>query len=163
MKLSMLSCLVVVAAIAMGQPAVAGEKCCFQGDTCCKSQSTVVCPVSGKAVDMSVSAEYGGGEVYFACSGCLKEFEEKTEKYAAKANRQLVATDQAKQVACPLTGRDFDKDKTAEIGGVNVAFCCGGCIGKITQAESADRVNMVFGKGFENGFKIEKKEDKKES
>ena len=47
------------------------------------------------------AVEYKGGKVFFCCMGCPKKFTADTAKYATAANAQLVATGQAKQVACP--------------------------------------------------------------
>lgn len=64
-----------------------------------------LCPVTGEPASKSVSTDYQGAKVYFCCPGCIAPFNKDTAKYAAKANLQLVVTGQAKQVACPLTGR----------------------------------------------------------
>src|SRR5688572_30573270 len=62
------------------------------------------CPVSGKAIDKEHSVKHNGGDVYFCCPNCPKAFEKDTAKFAAKANIQLIATGQAKQVKCVFTG-----------------------------------------------------------
>jgi YHS domain-containing protein len=115
-----------------------------------------ICPVSGQAADKSVSSDYKGGKVYFCCAGCPGKFEKETAKYATKANHQLAVTGQAEQVACPLTGKDVNAEKSAEVGGVKTAFCCGGCLGQVAKASAEEQVELVFGKGFEKGFKVKK-------
>jgi YHS domain-containing protein len=120
-----------------------------------------LCPVSGKAAVKSVSADYRGGKVYFCCPGCIAPFKKNTAKYAAKANEQLVVTGQAKQVACPITGRPVNPAKSLEVGGVKVCFCCGGCQGKVKKADAAEQIDLVFGKkGFAKGFKVETESSK---
>ncbi|WP_296457541.1 YHS domain-containing protein [Rubinisphaera sp.] len=111
------------------------------------------CPVSGKAISKDHSVSYKGAEVYFCCPKCPKAFEMDTKKYAAKANHQLVQTDQAKQVKCPITGRPDREDKAVTVNGVEVNFCCGNCLKAANEAD--DKVVMLFNdKAFEKGFKV---------
>jgi YHS domain-containing protein len=114
-----------------------------------------VCIVGGgKLENMNNSVAYKGGKVYFCCENCPKEFEKNTAKYAAKANHQLVVTEQAKQTKCPLSGGKLNPDANVEVGGVSVGFCCNNCKGKVAAAKGDEQVNLVFsddafGKGFE--------------
>jgi YHS domain-containing protein len=111
----------------------------------------VTCPVSGKDINPEATAEYRDGKVYFCCPGCPKAFANNTEKFAAKANHQLVATGQYTQKACPLTGKPSKEDKTVEVSNVTVEVCCPGCLGKATKAE--DKIDLLFNdKVFEKGF-----------
>ena len=105
--------------------------------------------------------EYKDGKVFFCCGNCPKKFKENTEKFATKANHQLVATGQYKQTKCPLTGRPVNEDKTVKIGGVSVGLCCGGCKGKVDKAEDdAAKAALVFNdKAFKKGFAKPKKKD----
>ena len=120
-----------------------------------KSDPAATCPVAGKAINKDVSVDYNGGRVYFCCKGCVGKFTADPDKYATKANRQLVMTGQAKQVKCPLTGRDMKSDQSLKVADVNVAFCCAGCPKKVSAADEAGQLEMVFGKsGFEKGFKV---------
>jgi YHS domain-containing protein len=114
---------------------------------------------SGKAAKAEKSADYKGGKVYFCCDGCPKAFAKDTKKFATKANAQLVATGQAKQAKCPLSGGDLNKDTEITVGGAKVQFCCNMCKGKVEKAEGDKQLEMVFGeKAFEKaGFKVEKK------
>ena len=57
--------------------------------------SKAKCPVSGKAVKEGSFVEYKGKKVYFCCDNCPKAFKKDTEKFAAKADEQLIATGQA--------------------------------------------------------------------
>ncbi|GAB6187595.1 hypothetical protein [Thermopirellula anaerolimosa] len=114
----------------------------------------LTCPVMGGKVNPEVSVEYKGGKIAFCCADCISEFKEHTAKYAAKANAQLVASHQYVQKACPLTGRPVAEGKKADVAGVSVGVCCGGCQGKITGAENDDaRLSLVFSDAaFEKGF-----------
>ena len=109
------------------------------------------CPVSGKDINPEAAVDYRGGKVYMCCPGCPKAFAKNTEKFAAKANHQLVASGQFTQKACPLTGKPAKDDKIVEAGGVSVAVCCPGCLGKGKKAD--DAVALFFSdKAFEKGF-----------
>jgi len=120
----------------------------------------VKCPVSGKPIKEDATVKYKDAKVYFCCQNCPKAFAKNTEKFAAKANHQLVATGQYTQKVCPITGRAMKEDKSAKINGVTVSFCCPGCLGKSKKAE--DAVAFAFNdKAFEKGFeKAAAKEDK---
>ncbi len=115
----------------------------------------IKCPVSGKPVVAAQSVDYKGGKVYFCCPGCPGGFKKNTAKFAAKANHQLVATGQAKQVKCPLAGRPINPSKSATVAGVKVNFCCPGCTGKVAKATGDDQLNLVFSDAaFKKGFKV---------
>ena len=111
------------------------------------------CPVSGKAISKDHAVDYKGAEVYFCCPNCPKAFEKAPEKFAAKANHQLVLTGQAKQVKCPLAGRPAKDDKSVSVEGVTVNVCCGNCLKAATKAD--DKVALLFSdKAFDKGFKV---------
>ncbi|WP_254506774.1 hypothetical protein [Anatilimnocola floriformis] len=118
----------------------------------------VKCVVAGsKAASEKNAVDYKGGKVYFCCQNCPKEFEKNTAKYAAKANAQLVATGQAKQEKCPLSGGPLDAATKISVDGADVCFCCEKCQGKAK--ESKDQVELLFNdKAFEKaGFKVSSK------
>jgi YHS domain-containing protein len=120
-----------------------------------------VCPVSGKDIKKEHAVAYKGAEVYFCCPNCPKAFTANTAKFAAKANTQLVATGQAKEVKCPLTGRALNPATEVEVNGVKVAFCCNNCKGKVTKAAAAEQLELVFSdKAFAKGFEVKKAEAK---
>lgn len=100
--------------------------------------------------------EYKGGKVFFCCQNCPKAFAKDTAKHAAKANHQLVATGQATQTKCPISGEDCDASKSVTVNGVKVCFCCDNCKGKAEKAD--DKVELLFSdKAFEKGgFKVAK-------
>ncbi len=118
----------------------------------------VKCPVSGKAAKADATVAYKDATVYMCCPGCPTAFKNDTKKYAVKANMQLVQTKQAKQVACPLSGKDV-KDAVAKVAGLEIGLCCNSCKGKVDKAEGDDKLALVFSdKAFEQGFKVPKKE-----
>ncbi len=120
------------------------------------------CPVSGAAVSKDASISYKGGKLYFCCGGCPAKFEENLEKYASKANLQLVVTGQVRQVSCPVAGGKLNPETKMKVCGVDVCFCCNGCKGKVAKAAPEKQREMVFGKTFDKAFraKTEKQPDK---
>lgn len=122
--------------------------------------SKIMCVVSGKAVNPEATVDYKEAKVYFCCPGCPGAFTGDTKKFAAKANHQLVATHQAKQTGCPMSGKEVDPDTAIKVGGVEVAFCCGNCKGAAEAKEGAEQVDLIFNdKSFEKGFKVSKKSE----
>jgi len=116
----------------------------------------VKCFVGGESVSSSVSADYKDGKVYFCCPGCQKKFMADTAKYATKANHQLVATGQAKQTNCPLSGEPIAQDKMVEVQGAKVYFCCDHCKNKMVGAAPDEQLNLVFSEAAweKGGFKV---------
>ena len=123
--------------------------------------SEIKCVVSGRPVNPEATAEYEGGEVYFCCPGCPGAFAKDTEKFAAKANHQLVATDQAEQIGCPMSGREIDPDTTIEVAGAEIAFCCSNCQSSAeAEEDEAKQIAMVFStKAFKKAFKVKTDEE----
>jgi YHS domain-containing protein len=118
----------------------------------------IKCVVSGKAINPAATVEYKEALVYFCCEGCPKAFAENTKKFEAKANHQLVATRQAKQATCPLSGKELNPETGIEIAGVEVTFCCNNCKKAASGKEGDEQLELVFGeKPFEKGFKIAEK------
>jgi len=103
--------------------------------------------------------DYKDGKVYFCCDNCPKKFDADQKAFATKANAQLVATEQAKQAKCPISGQDVDPTKELTVGGAKVKFCCDMCKGKVEKAKDDEKLELVFSdKAFEKaGFKVEKK------
>lgn len=63
------------------------------------------CPVSGSAIDPTVSNELPGGEtVYFCCGGCSDKFMANPDKYAPKLAEQGVKVSVAKIKAAAESG-----------------------------------------------------------
>ena len=148
MKARTILCLLFVLGLAFVTSSTAEDK---------QDLSGIKCPVSGKDINPEATVDYRGGKVYLCCEGCPKAFAANTEKFAAKANCQLVATGQFVQKACPLTGKPAKDDKIVEAGGVKVAVCCPGCLGKANKAD--DKVALLFAdKVFEKGFEQKKAE-----
>lgn len=117
----------------------------------------VKCVVAPKAASADKSAEYKEGHVYFCCGGCASKFAANTEKFAPKANHQLVSTKQYEQKACPFSGQPVAADKSVKVAGVEVGFCCGNCVKKAAGEEGDKQIAMVFGdKTFVKGFQVKK-------
>jgi YHS domain-containing protein len=129
----------------------------------------VKCPVEGDAqVDAAASVDFHGGKVYFCCEHCADDFKSKmsdvNSELVTKAHHQLVLTGQFSQTACPLSGKPVAADKTADVGGVKVAFCCGGCQGAVQGLpDLASKAKKVFSNvSFEKGFSKAKQDPKLE-
>lgn len=120
------------------------------------------CVVSGGPAKEDKTVDYKGGKVYFCCENCPKAFEKDVKKFATKANHQLVATGQAKQAKCPISGGKLNPEKTVKVGGVDVQFCCENCQGKVAKAEGDAQVELVFSDAaFEKaGYAVPKAEKK---
>jgi len=142
MKIRTLSVALFAAIIAVSQFAAIGDD---------KEEFSAKCVVSGAPAKEANFVEYKGKKVYFCCQNCPKAYKADPEKFATKANAQLLATKQIVQVACPLTGKACNPEQTADVGGSTIAFCCGGCKGKVAKASGDDLLALVFGdlaKGF---------------
>ena len=123
------------------------------------------CPVSGQKIKEEHSVAYKEGKVYFCCPNCPKAFEKDPEKFAAKANHQLVQTRQMRQVACPLTGRPLNEDTRIRVRGAAVTFCCNNCKGKAEAAKGDEQVILIFGDNekFDKAFKARQQKKKKDA
>ena len=125
-----------------------------------KAKVAILCPVSGKPVDQAHSLDYKEGKVSFCCPNCPKAFKKDTAKFATKANRQLVKTEQYVQKACPVSGRDLNPAHTVEVSKVEVTFCCPNCKGKVAGLEGEKQLEAVFAeKPFTKAFEPKKKDD----
>ncbi len=126
----------------------------------------IKCVVSGKAINPEATVDYKDAKLYFCCEGCPAAFKKDTEKFATKANHQLVATKQYKQEKCPLSGGKLNPEAKVKVAGTAVNFCCEKCQGAVAKAEGDKQLDMVFGdKAFKKAFVVAKKgdKDKKES
>jgi YHS domain-containing protein len=114
------------------------------------------CVVAAKNPAKAANAvAYKGGNVYFCCENCPKEFSKDPTKFAVSANTQLAATGQAKQLSCPYTGEKLADGTEVKVGGVDVKFCCMDCKGNTAKAEPAKAIEMVFNdKAFDKAFKV---------
>jgi YHS domain-containing protein len=120
-----------------------------------EKKADLKCPVSGKPALTEHAVDYNGGKVYFCCPNCPKAFEKDTAKYAEKANAQLVASGQAKQTKCPLTGKALNAEQKVTVAGVEVQFCCMNCKGKVAKADEAEQAKLVFADAaFKKGFEV---------
>ncbi len=127
------------------------------GDVNLKEVKCVVAPRDAKAEQ---SAEYRDANVYFCCGNCKGKFTADSDKFATKANHQLVATKQYEQKSCPLSGGDLNPETAIKVAGSKVAFCCNNCKGKTEAAEGEKQLELVFSnEAFEKGFAKKKKKD----
>lgn len=108
---------------------------------------------------MDKTREYKGGKVFFCCDNCPKKFDADQKPFATRANHQLVATEQAKQHKCPITGKDLNKDTEITVNGAKVQFCCDMCKAKVEKAEGDKKLELVFSDEAwkKADFKVEKK------
>ena len=119
------------------------------------------CPVSGQAAKADHTVDFNGGKVQFCCDKCPKAFSADTAKFATKANAQLIASGQAKQVKCPLSGGKLNPEAKKTVASVEVQFCCNMCKGKVEKAQGDDQLALVFSnEAFKKGFEIKKEEAK---
>ena len=113
------------------------------------------CPVGGHQALAGMASHYKGGTVYFCCDGCPQAFEADPAQYATAANAQLFVTGQAKQVACPLTGKSIEGGPALEIAGKSVAFSGEAHKAAVSSASEEQRLELVFGEeAFARGFKV---------
>lgn len=118
----------------------------------------IKCVVSGKAVNPEATLAYRDGLVYFCCEGCPGAFKSDAKKFAVKANHQLVATHQAEQVGCPMSGKAVADGTEVDVNGVKVAFCCNNCKGAAEKKTGDEQVELIFNdKAFDKAFKVAKK------
>lgn len=115
------------------------------------------CPVSGQPAKKEQAASYKGASVYLCCGDCKAAFEKDNAKFSTKANHQLVATGQATQTKCPLSGGKLNPDAMVEVGKVKVGFCCNNCKGKVAEAKGDAQVDLCFkDDAFAKGFEVKK-------
>ncbi len=96
-----------------------------------KAAELPLCPVMGEPVDFNIRTMTDKGPVYLCCSGCIKKYDKKPEKYAEKTATQRAALEKRPrvQVACPLSGEPINPKMFVELDGKKVQFCCGDCKG----------------------------------
>jgi YHS domain-containing protein len=122
-----------------------------------KKEFKATCPVSGQPAieDSSLDLKKlkaGEGTVYFCCKNCPKAFQKDPAKFTLATARQLVETGQIVQVACPVSGREVNKEVAVETGNAKVAFCCEGCLGKYNKAADDEAKLKVLFADLEKGF-----------
>lgn len=117
------------------------------------------CIVMGKrAASTEYAVEYMEGNIYLCCKGCVRKFTADMEKeeptYTTKANHQLVLTGQYVQKGCPMSGNELLDGAVAQVGGVEVGFCCQGCADKVNAMVDLEaKAEAVFSKdAFERAF-----------
>jgi hypothetical protein len=103
--------------------------------------------------------EYKGGKVFFCCDHCSQPFVEKVSKdeiLAATANAQLVATNQAKQKHCPLSGGAYNAGTEIKVAGAEIGFCCSNCQSQAQSLSGKKQLLALFGDAAfkKAGFKV---------
>ena len=113
------------------------------------------CMVCGKPAASDFSVDWNGGKVYLACPNCKASFAGDKKSYAPMANIQLIATRQAKQIACPLTGKKASAAITVTIKGIKVRFCCNNCQGKVASLKEKEQLKLVFSnEAFKKAYRV---------
>jgi YHS domain-containing protein len=115
----------------------------------------LLCPVTGHPIHPGAHAPWQGGTVYFCSQQCEAKFKENPGKYAVRANFQLAMSGQARQIACPFTGKPLNPSiATVAVGGLNVGFCCRACQQTAARADEETRLDLIFGNAFRTGYAI---------
>ena len=113
------------------------------------------CMVCGKPALSDFAVDWNGGKVYLACPNCKASFAGDKKSYAPLANIQLIATRQAKQITCPLTGKKASAANTVTIKGIKVRFCCNNCKGKAASLKEKEQLQLVFSnEAFKKAYKV---------
>ncbi|HEV2968706.1 MAG TPA: hypothetical protein VGY55_01880 [Pirellulales bacterium] len=102
------------------------------------------CPVSGEPASKDHAVNFEGGKVYLCCDKCPTAFEKDPAKFAAKAHLQMALTGQLVETKCPFTGKPLAADKTVDVDGVKVAFCCANCQAKAAKMAKDELVKKIF-------------------
>lgn len=99
--------------------------------------AVIKCPVSGRPVQMALSAKYKDGKVYFCCPGCVDKFKEGPKPFAEAADAQLKAIGAGAKVvqfACPMCSKPHQKATKRPVKKgllavklAEVYFCCDDC------------------------------------
>lgn len=108
------------------------------------ADSALKCPVSGHPATKDHAVDFEGGKVYFCCDDCPKAFAKDSAKFAAKTHHQMALTGQLVETKCPFTGKPLNEEKTVDVDGVKVAFCCANCQAKAAKMAKEDLVKKVF-------------------
>jgi YHS domain-containing protein len=109
-------------------------------------------------VNKDTSIEYKGATLFFGCAACPKGFDKDNPKHSTKANAQLVATKQARQKACPLSGGPCKDEFKLTLAKAEVAFCCGNCKKSTEKLEGDAQLAKVFSEdAFKKAFVVVKK------
>jgi YHS domain-containing protein len=116
----------------------------------------IKCPVSGNPAKADVTYPYKNGRLFFCSEAGPEAFmSDVAGNYAPKANHQLVATGQAIQVRCPMTGQPVKSGLKLNVSGVIVKFCSEKCLAEAEKTAERDRVHLLFNDGaFEKGFRM---------
>ena len=153
----MLNRIAVVGTLAV---ALIGASALSGADEIDKQENTlkgIKCLFCKMDVSKDAFAEYKGARVYFGCAGCPEAFKRNEEKFATKANAQLVATKQARQKACPVSGKPHKDEFKLAVGKAQVAFCCTNCKEATEKLAGNAQLEKLFSDAaFKSAFRIPK-------
>jgi YHS domain-containing protein len=94
-----------------------------QAQTCCgkvsaekadppKWQPQTLCPVTGRAINKDIFADYQGKRIYFCCPGCLEKFKQNPDMYMKKFQEEGIALEKSPAgtraeapAPCPMAGQ----------------------------------------------------------
>ncbi|MFQ5591823.1 MAG: hypothetical protein ACE5HE_11720 [Phycisphaerae bacterium] len=83
----------------------------------------VTCPISHKPVAPDAFIESNEQKVHFCCKGCIRKYQQDTEKY-----RAALANSFTYQTKCPVMGGEISPQAfTTLASGAKVYFCCPKC------------------------------------
>ena len=154
LKLRAVACTVVAVVLAVFSLVQAEEK--HNQELALKGIQCLFCKMD---VQQEAAVDYKGVQVFFGCPGCPAAFKKDPEKYATLAHAQIVATEQAKQIACPLSGRKHNNKFKLTVNQAEVAFCCPNCKQAVAKLDKEDQVTKVFNEAaFKKAFQIPKQQ-----
>lgn len=114
------------------------------------------CPVNRSAVKRELHSDYGEGVLFFSDDEAMAQFDKKATSFAAEANYQLFLSGQAKQKACPVSGKPFDEDVFIQVKSKQVAFESRLAKVKIDRARPLTKFKKIFGSSpFKKAFEVE--------
>lgn len=146
--------LAIIVALSAGAFAADKEPAADKDGLTLKGVKCLFCKMD---VDKKEFVEFKGAKVFFGCGGCPEAFKRNTAKYTTKANAQLVATNQAKQKACPLSGKATKGEFQMTVAGAKVGFCCGGCKDATSKLAGDAQLEKVFSEAaFKKAFEVKK-------
>ncbi len=79
-----------------------------EGKKASVESGVIKCPVSGRPVQLAMSAKYKESSIYFCCPGCVEKFKSDSKPFAEAADAQLKAIAAGAKViqfACPMCSK----------------------------------------------------------
>lgn len=111
-----------------------------------KTGPQVNCPVTGKAIDKTLSVEKDGKRIYVCSKDCVAKVEKDFATFAKKLESEGVALEKA-QTTCPvMKGNKINKKFLVDVEGKRIYVCCPGCFDPIKK-EPAKYIKMLEDEG----------------